>query len=83
LSFTTPAVNLVTGNAVWCSSGGLSPGVAHPGSGVVWQDTGRFVDTFDPNGDESLVWTEPHDGLVYGFLGDTSVAQKLCAALGA
>jgi ABC-type antimicrobial peptide transport system permease subunit len=53
------------------------------GSGVVWQNTGRFVDTFYPNGDESFVWNGPHDDLVYGFLGDTSVAQMLCAALGA
>jgi hypothetical protein len=53
------------------------------GSGVVWQNTGRFVDTFYPNGDETLAWQGPHDDLVYGFLGDTSVAQKLCAALGA
>jgi hypothetical protein len=52
------------------------------GSGVVWQNTGRFVDTFYPNGDETLAWHGPHDDLVYGFLGDTSVAQKLCAALG-
>lgn len=54
-----------------------------PGGGVVWQNTGRFVDTFDPNGDETLGWRGPHDDLVYGFLGDASVAQKLCAALGA
>jgi hypothetical protein len=57
--------------------------ITAPGSGVVWQNTGRFVDTFDPNGDETLMWHGPHDDLVYGFLGDTSVAQKLCAALGA
>lgn len=57
--------------------------IISPGSGVVWQNTGRFVDTFDPNGNETLVWQGPHDDLVYGFLGDTSVAQKLCAALGA
>lgn len=54
-----------------------------PGRGVVWQNDGRFVDTFDPNGNETLAWRGPHDDLVYGFLGDTSVAQKLCAALGA
>jgi hypothetical protein len=54
-----------------------------PGAGVVWQDTGRVVDSFDPNGDESLAWSGQQDDLVYGFLGDTSVAQKLCAALGA
>jgi hypothetical protein len=53
------------------------------GSGVVWQNTGRFVDTFYPNGDETLSWQGPHDDIVYGFLGDSSVAQKLCAALGA
>jgi hypothetical protein len=53
------------------------------GSGVVWQNTGRFVDTFPANGDETLAWHGPHDDLVYGFLGDTSVAQKLCSALGA
>jgi len=52
-----------------------------PGSGVVWQNDGRFVDTFDPNGNETLSWQGPHDDLVYGFLGDTSVAQKLCTAL--
>jgi hypothetical protein len=57
--------------------------IAAPGSGVVWQNTGRFVDTFYPNGDETLAWQGPHDDIVYGFLGDTSVAQKLCAALGA
>ena len=54
-----------------------------PGGGVVWQNTGRFVDIFSPNGDESLTWTGPHDDLVYGFLGQTAVADKLCAALGA
>jgi hypothetical protein len=53
-----------------------------PGGGVVWQNTGRFVDTFEPNGDETLAWQGPHDDLVYGFLGDTSVAQQLCTALG-
>ena len=64
----------------------VTPGemqIIAPGSGVVWQNTGRFVDTFDPNRDETLAWRGPHDDLVYGFLGDTSVAQKLCAALGA
>ena len=53
-----------------------------PGSGIVWQNSGRFVDTFDPNGNETLTWQGPHDDLVYGFLGETSVAQRLCAALG-
>lgn len=57
--------------------------VTTSGGGVVWQGDGRFVDTFYPNGDETLTWTGPHDGLVYGFLGETSVADKLCAALGA
>jgi hypothetical protein len=57
--------------------------VIAPGSGVVWQNTGRFVDTFDPNGDESFAWQGPHDDLVYGFLGESSVAQMLCAALDA
>ena len=57
--------------------------ITAPGSGVVWQNTGRFVDTFYPNGDETFAWNGPHDGIVYGFLGDTSVAQKLCTALGA
>jgi hypothetical protein len=57
--------------------------ISSPGSGVVWQNTGRFVDTFDPNGNETLVWQGPHDDLVYGFLGETSVADNLCAALGA
>ena len=57
--------------------------VMAPGSGVVWQNTGRFVDSVDPNGDESLAWQGPHDDLVYGFLDETSVAQTLCAALGA
>jgi hypothetical protein len=54
-----------------------------PGSGAVWQNVGRVVDTFLPNGDESLEWNGPHDDLVYGFLGETSVADELCAALGA
>lgn len=54
-----------------------------PGGGVVWQGDGRFVDTFYPNGDESLAWSGPHDGLVYSFLGQTVVADKLCTALGA
>lgn len=36
-----------------------------------------------PNGDESLTWRGPHDDLVYGFLGQTDVANQLCAALGA
>lgn len=57
--------------------------VTTSGGGVVWRGDGRFVDTFYPNGDETLTWTGPHDGLVYGFLGETSVADKLCAALGA
>jgi hypothetical protein len=57
--------------------------VTAPESGVVWQGTGRVVDTFDPNGNETLTWHGPNDGLVYGFLGETSVADKLCAALGA
>lgn len=57
--------------------------ITYPGSGAVWQNDGRFVDTFDSNGNETLAWQGPHDDLVYGFLGDTSVAQKLCAALGA
>jgi hypothetical protein len=51
--------------------------------GVVWQNDGRVVDTFYPNGDESLTWAGPHDDLVYGFLGQTAVADQLCAALGA
>jgi len=34
-----------------------------PGMGVVWQDAGRVVDSFSPNGDESLTWTGPHDDL--------------------
>jgi hypothetical protein len=54
-----------------------------PGMGDIWHNTGRFVDIFSPNGDESLTWTGPHDDLVYGFLGQTAVADKLCAALGA
>jgi len=54
-----------------------------PGGGVVWQNAGRVVDIFSPNGDESLTWEGPHDDLVYGFLGQTSVASRLCAALGA
>ncbi len=54
-----------------------------PGGGVVWQGTGRVVDIFSPNGDESLTWTGRHDDLVYFFLGETAVADKLCAALGA
>lgn len=54
-----------------------------PGAGVVWQDTGRVVDSFEPNGNESLTWSGQQDDLVYGFLGQTDVADKLCAALGA
>jgi hypothetical protein len=54
-----------------------------PGMGVVWQDAGRVVDIFAPNGDESLTWTGPHDDLVYFVLGQNAVANKLCAALGA
>lgn len=54
-----------------------------PGSGAVWQATGRFVDTFYPNGDETLDFYGQHDPAVYFFLGETSVADKLCAALGA
>jgi hypothetical protein len=54
-----------------------------PGSGAAWQATGRFVDTFYPNGDETLAFYGPHDPAVYFFLGETSVADKLCAALGA
>lgn len=57
--------------------------IVSPGGGVVWQNTGRFVDTFYPNGDETFAWDGPHDDVVYGFIGDTAVAQKLCAALGA
>jgi hypothetical protein len=53
------------------------------GSGAVWQATGRFVDTFYPNGDETLDFYGQHDPAVYYFLGETSVAAKLCAALGA
>jgi hypothetical protein len=52
-----------------------------PGAGAVWQATGRLVDTFYPNGDETLNFYGPHDPLVYFILGDTSVADKLCAAL--
>lgn len=54
-----------------------------PGSGAVWQATGRLVDTFYPNGDETLDFYGQHDPAVYFFLGETSVADKLCAALGA
>ena len=54
-----------------------------PGAGAVWQATGRFVDTFYPNGDETLAFNGQHDPVVYFFLGQTSVADKLCAALGA
>jgi hypothetical protein len=54
-----------------------------PGSGAVWQATGRFVDTFYPNGDETLAFYGSHDPAVYFFLGETSVADKLCAVLGA
>ena len=57
--------------------------VVVPGSGAVWQATGRFVDTFYPNGDETLDFYGQHDPAVYFFLGETSVADKLCAALGA
>jgi hypothetical protein len=54
-----------------------------PGAGVVWQGDGRVVDVFYPNGDESLTWTGHHDDLVYFILGQSAVADKLCAALGA
>jgi hypothetical protein len=54
-----------------------------PGSGAVWQATGRVVDRFYPNGDETLDFYGPHDPAVYFFLGETSVADKLCAFLGA
>ncbi len=54
-----------------------------PGMGVVWQGAGRVLDIFDPNGDESLTWTGQHDGLAYFIVGQTAVADKLCAALGA
>jgi hypothetical protein len=54
-----------------------------PGMGDVWHNAGRVVDIFSPNGDESLMWAGQHDDLVYGFLGQTAVADKLCAALGA
>ena len=54
-----------------------------PGSGAVWQATGRVVDIFYPNGDETLDFYGQHDPAVYYFLGETSVADKLCAALGA
>src|SRR3954454_24475691 len=47
--------------------------VVAPGSGAVWQNVGRVLDTFLPSGDESLAWNGPHDDLVYGFLGETSV----------
>jgi hypothetical protein len=57
--------------------------VVVPGSGAVWQATGRFVDTFYPTGDETLDFYGQHDPAVYFFLGETSVANKLCAALGA
>jgi ABC-type antimicrobial peptide transport system permease subunit len=57
--------------------------ITSPGGGVVWQNTGRVIDSFDPNGNETLTWTGRRDDLVYGFLGQTSVADKLCAALGA
>jgi hypothetical protein len=57
--------------------------IVAPGGGAVWQGNGRVVDTFSPNGDETLNFYGPHDDLVYFFLGETSVADKLCAALGA
>lgn len=57
--------------------------IVAPGSGAVWQATGRFVDTFYPNGDETLDFYGPHDPAVYFFLGETSVADKLCAELAA
>jgi hypothetical protein len=57
--------------------------VVAPGGGAVWQGNGRVVDMFYPNGDETLDFYGPHDDLLYFFLGETSVADKLCAALGA
>lgn len=58
--------------------------ITAPGTGLVWQDTGRFVDTFYSDGSETFAMSGPHahDGFLYGFLGETSVADKLCAALG-
>jgi hypothetical protein len=54
-----------------------------PGGRVVWQNAGRVVDIFSPNGEESLTWEGPHDDLVNGFLGQTDISSRLCAALGA
>src|SRR4030095_7866592 len=56
--------------------------VVAPGAGVVWQGTGQLIDTFYPNGDETLNFYGPHDPLVYFLLGDTSVEEKLCVAQG-
>jgi hypothetical protein len=53
------------------------------GMGVVWQDTGRFLDSGIGTDNETFVLAGPHDDFAYGFLGQTSVAEKLCAALGA
>jgi len=69
--FNSTFTAVTTGEMVITASGG----------GVLWQNSGRVVDSFDPNGDESLTWSGPHDDLVYGFLGETAVADKLCAAL--
>jgi hypothetical protein len=57
--------------------------IVAPGGGAVWQATGRVVDTFYPNGGETLDFYGQHDPAVYFFLGETSTADKLCAALGA
>jgi hypothetical protein len=51
------------------------------GMGVVWQDTGRFLDTGIGTESETFVLAGSHDDFAYGFLGQTSVAEKLCAAL--
>jgi hypothetical protein len=55
--------------------------VVVPGSGAVWQATGRVVDTFYPNGDETLDFYGQHDPALYYLLGETSVADELCTAL--
>jgi hypothetical protein len=56
--------------------------VVVPGSGAVWQATGRVIDTFYPNGDETLDFYGQHDPALYYLLGETSVADELCTALG-
>lgn len=57
--------------------------VAAQGAASSGRAPARVVDTFDSNGNETLTWHGPDDGLVYGFLARFLSPDKLCAALGA